>query len=85
MEPETEEQRAAREARLKSLCEPLGLTVEGSMVSLANHPDVPAIDASVIDHNHLVPHLLILARRDGRKEGREGMRAQVRELLDGAQ
>lgn len=86
MEPETDEKREAREARLKALCEPLGLETQGSWVRPKDDDAGPVLDASVIDTNQLVPHLLKLAymagQQDGARKARAEIRARTSDLMD---
>ncbi len=74
MENETPEQREARETYLRQLCEPLGLTVEGSLVVAHVGEKRLSVDASAIDLGNLVSCLIYRAHQQGIDLGREMVR-----------
>ena len=80
MEPETDQQREAREARLKQRCEELGLVVAGHIVVAPLLKPV-AVDASCIDENTLVAGLMCLAFQAGERQGREALQGEINNLL----
>ena len=71
MESETTEKREAREAELRRLCEALGLTVAGSLVTARLDAKCVSVDASAIDHSRLVAALIYQAHQQGIELGRE--------------
>lgn len=79
MEPETEQQRAEREAELKRICEPLMLEVNGSDV-IVNLTGL-TLDASALDHKHIVPALIHTAYTQGIAAGRAELSNEVYRLL----
>lgn len=83
MEPETEEQRAEYAAKLRAICEPLGLDVRGTVVSV-DIGDGIDLDASCIDLTRVVPSLLYLAKMQGRDQGETHVRETLREMLNAA-
>lgn len=68
MKPETTAQRIAREAKLKKMCEDLGLTVNGSLVIVMLGEKPIEVDASIINFDQLVPCLMYLAYQKGASE-----------------
>ncbi|MBO9428240.1 hypothetical protein [Sulfitobacter sp. R18_1] len=83
MKPETTAQRIAREAKLKNLCEDLGLKVDGSIVTvpLGNKP--VEVDASIINFDQLVPCLMYLAYQKGAVDGRQDVFKEIKDFANG--
>jgi hypothetical protein len=79
MDTETQEQRLTREAELKQLLEPLGLQVEGSIVTV--RLTGLSIDASALDHKHIVSGLIHMAHKQGVIDGKNQIAAEITHLF----
>jgi hypothetical protein len=79
MEPETQEQRIYREAELKAIMEPLGLAVDGSIVTVTLTG--LSIDASALDHKHIVSGLIHMAHKQGVIDGKDQIAAEINHLF----
>lgn len=80
MEPETDQERDIRQAKLKKTCEELGLMVSGSIV-VAPLAKPVAVDASAIDQQNLVASLMYLAFESGKVVGRSELQSELKRLL----